>query len=122
MQRLLFLIAWMFVMVFGGYGEASAAPFLGHDRMEKVEHKEDHHDAVLSDLSTLYRICNSRPHRLAPTWHVPIAKPGSKLPFSYSSYQSRFTLYGGTPRQETAPIHFDVASKYYVICLRHLLC
>ena len=21
-----------------------------------------------------------------------------------------------------APIHFDVASKYYVICLRHLLC
>ena len=33
-------------------------------------------------------------------------------------------LYGGMEpiRQESAPIHFDVASKYYVICLRRLLC
>lgn len=109
-------------MAFGGHGTTSAASTQRNDKLQKVEQKENSHDAVLTDASNVYRVCNSRPQRIVPTWFAPSHGQGNKLPYYHKFYQPLFTQFGGTVRLETAPFHFDVASKYYVICLRHLRC
>lgn len=122
MKHLLFLITLIISMTFGGHGTMGAAPVQGNDKVQKVEHKENSHDAVLTDASNVYRVCNSRPQRIVPTWLTPSHGQGNKLPYYHKFCHPLFTQFGGRQRQETAPFHFDVASKYYVICLRHLRC
>ena len=119
-------------MVFSGHGEVSAASNLSHtqqtteDRLQKVEHKENQHDAQLEDASMLaYRVCNSRPQRLSPTGNIHASHATSRLLFNrirFLSLQLISFIGGECSRLESAPVHFDVANKYYVICLRHLRC
>ncbi len=109
-------------MAFGGHGTMSAASTQRNDKLQKVEQKENSHDAVLTDASNVYRVCNCRPQRIVPTWLTSSHGQGNKLPYYHKFYHTLFTQFGGRARQETAPFHFDVASKYYVICLRHLRC
>ena len=152
MRQLILYIIFLMSMVFTGYGEVSAAStsfahqdsFLQNsflqdslasettqskkDGLAKVEHKQDQHEAQLEDASSLaYRVCSNRPQRLLPNGNIHVSgQSASRLLF----YRIRFlssllsaVLGGYEPfRQESAPIHFDVASKYYVICLRHLRC
>ena len=123
MRHWLFLIILTISMAFGGYGEVSAtSQQRNNDRIQQVGHKDHSHEAILTDGSTIYQVCNSRPQRLLPSWSLSIHQNGSKLPFYHKLFQSLFTHFGGKPRCESAPFHFDVASKYYVICLRHLRC
>ena len=133
MRQLILYIIFLITMVFSGYGEVSAASNLSHntqqtteDRLQKVEHKENHHDAQLEDASTLaYRVCNSRPQRLSPSGNMHAGHAASRLLFNRIRFLSLFfisSIGGEGSRLESAPVHFDVASKYYVICLRHLRC
>lgn len=122
MRHWLFLIILTISMAFGGYGKVSAASLPENDRVQEIEHKEHNHEATLSDGSGIYRVCNSRPQRLLPSWSLSIHQNGSKLPYYHKLFQSLLTQFGGKPRSETAPFHFDVASEYYVIYLRHLRC
>ena len=147
MRQLILYIIFLMSMVFAGHGEVSAAStsfthqdsilqdsFASEttqgkkDGLAKVEHKQDQHEAQLEDASSLaYRVCSNRPQRLLPNGNIHgNGQSASRLLF----YRIRFlssllsaVLGGYEPfRQESAPIHFDVASKYYVICLRHLRC
>ena len=98
------------------------------DRLAKVTPHEQEQDAQLEDASiAAYRVCSSRPQRLLPSGNIhgnPSAS--SRLLTNRIRFLSSFlTVIEGAKepfRQESAPIHFDVASKYYVICLRHLIC
>lgn len=122
MKQLVLIIVLILTMAFGGHGTAAAAQQPTSDRLQKVEHKEDHHEAVFTDASALYRICTTRPYRIVPAWAQPQTSHLGKLPYYLKHSQTLMLHYGGRARQESAPIHFDVASRYYVICLRHLLC
>lgn len=98
------------------------------DRLAKVTPHEQEQDAQLEDASNAaYRVCSSRPQRLLPSGNIygnPSAS--SRLLTNRIRFLSSFlsVIEGAKEpfRLETAPIHFDVASKYYIICLRHLIC
>ncbi len=140
MRQLILYIIFVMSMVFSGYGKVSAASNLHisqdsfastatpdkKDGLAKIEPKQDPHHAVLEDASIVaYQVCNSRPQRLLPTGNI---HAGSSLASRLLFHRIRFLASlsfadrGEQLRQETAPFHFDVASKYYVICLRHLRC
>ena len=134
MRQLILYIIFLMSMVFAGYGEVSAASVSyisdalpKKDKLTKVEYDQRQSDAQLENASELaYRICSSRPQRLLPSGNMHGNQSASRL-LSYK-FHLLFTLLSAIDgamepfRQETAPIHFDVASKYYVICLRRLLC
>ena len=134
MKQLILYIIFLMSMVFAGYGEVSAASVSftsdalpKKDKLTKVEYDQRQSDAQLENASELaYRICSSRPQRLLPSGNMHGNQSASRL--LSNRIHLLFTLLSAIEgamepfRQETAPIHFDVASKYYVICLRHLIC
>ena len=134
MKQLILYIIFLMSMVFSGYGEVSAASVSftsdalpKKDKLTKVEYDQRQSDAQLENASELaYRICSSRPQRLLPSGNMHGNQSASRL--LSNRIHLLFTLLSAIDgamepfRQETAPIHFDVASKYYVICLRHLIC
>ena len=134
MRQLILYIIFLMFMVFAGYGEVSAASVSytsdalpKKDKLTKVEYDQRQSDAQLENASELaYRICSSRPQRLLPSGNMHGNQSASRL--LSNRIHLLFTLLSVIEgakepfRQETAPIHFDVASKYYVICLRHLIC
>lgn len=144
MKQLILYIIFLMSMVFSGYGEVSAASIsLSHQDSLAVEaadaaHKKDglakvtphqhEQDAQLEDASNAaYRVCSSRPQRLLPSGNIHGNPSASSrlLIHRIRFLSSLLSVIEGAKepfRQETAPIHFDVASKYYVICLRHLIC
>ena len=144
MRQLILYIIFLMSMVFAGYGEVSAASIsLSHQDSLAVEaadaaHKKDglakvtphqhEQDAQLEDASNAaYRVCSSRPQRLLPSGNIHGTPSASSrlLIHRIRFLSSLLSVIEGAKepfRQETAPIHFDVASKYYVICLRHLIC
>ena len=144
MKQLILYIIFLMSMVFSGYGEVSAASIsLSHQDSSAVEaadaaHKKDglakvtphqhEQDAQLEDASNAaYRVCSSRPQRLLPSGNIHGNPSASSrlLIHRIRFLSSLLSVIEGAKepfREETAPIHFDVASKYYVICLRHLIC
>ena len=152
MRQLILYIIFLMSMVFSGYGEVSAASNYFQlqdsysitqssdkkdclakqsskkkDRLVKIEHKQDKPTAQLEDASmAAYRVCGSRPQRLLPSGNIFSNNGASRLLFHRIRFLSSLlsAIFGGYEpfRLESAPIHFDVASKYYVICLRHLRC
>ena len=144
MKQLILYIIFLMSMVFAGYGEVSAASIsLSHqdsltveaadaahkkDRLAKVTPHQHEQDAQLEDASNAaYRVCSSRPQRLLPSGNIHGNPSASSrlLIHRIRFLSSLLSVIEGAKepfRQETAPIHFDVASKYYVICLRHLIC
>ncbi len=131
MRQLILYIIFVLAMVLGNHGELSAASRLtthcSKDRLEKVEHKQDKPEAQINDaLVIAYGACGHRPERLSPSGNIyanPSASRLSNNKIRFLSYLLSILSSDCEPsREESAPIHFDVASKYYVICLRHLLC
>lgn len=110
--------------------DGSYAAEAGHtkDRLAKVTPHQQEQDAQLEDASNAaYRVCSSRPQRLLPSGNIHSNPSASSrlLTHRIRFLSSLLSVIEGAKepfRQETAPIHFDVASKYYVICLRHLIC
>ena len=130
MRQVILYVIFALAMVLGSHGELSAASRLAHcskDRLEKVEHKQDKPEAQINDASVLaYSVCGNRPQRLSPSGNIYANPSASRLAHNKISFLSYLLSAKSSDcepsRHETAPIHFDVASKYYVICLRHLLC
>ena len=73
-------------MAFGGHGTMSAASTQRNDKLQKVEQKENSHDAVLTDASNVYRVCNCRPQRIVPTWLTSSYGQGNKLPYYHKFF------------------------------------
>ncbi len=135
-KHLLFLITLIIAMTLGWVCKASAAHApqpMGQvaepsgerkDRLAAVVHQQNaDKEGTITDASHLYRICNSRPGRLIPSWNLTFQREQDKPSFYYNKFYESFLLnFRGRQRMESAPFHFDVASKYYVICLRHLVC
>ncbi len=134
MKQLVRYILLIVSMVLIGHGDVSAASNFASgalpkkDGLAKVEHHDKQQDAQLEDASSqAYRACSERPQRLLPSGNI---HGGNQAASRLLLHKIRLlstllsALYGGMEpvRQESAPIHFDVASKYYVICLRRLLC
>ncbi len=117
-------------MVFIGHGEVLAASdsTTSNYRLQKVEQQEDKHEATLEDASVAaQQACSTRPHRLLPSGNIHAgSQSASRLLFNRIKFLSSLlsVTFGGMEpfRLESAPIHFDVACMYYVICLRHLRC
>ena len=140
MRQLALYIIFLMSMVFTNYGKASSVPEIlslpfaesseiihSEDRLTQVEHKQNKQDAQLEDASTIaYRVCSNRPQRLLPNGNIQSNPSASRLLFNKIKFLSSLLTANISGmesfRMETAPIHFDVASKYYVICLRHLRC
>ena len=131
MRQVILYVIFALAMVLGSHGELSAASGLtthcSKDRLERVEHKQDKPEAQINDASVLaYSVCGNRPQRLSPSGNIYANPSASRLAHNkirFLSYLLSAKSSDCEPsRHETAPIHFDVASKYYVICLRHLLC
>lgn len=89
----------------------------------KAPQRQQRHEAVLTDATQLYRICSSRPQRLAPT-------QGSKTERTLNpctSWARRFIvkplqfLHDGRRRLESAPFCRAASRDYYVIALRHII-
>ncbi len=98
------------------------------DGLAKIEHHDQQQEAQLENASSqAYQACSQRPQRLLPSGNM---HGGNQAASRLLLHRIRLLstllsiLQGGMEpiRKESAPIHFDVASKYYVICLRHLLC
>ena len=130
MRQVILYVIFALAMVLGSHGELSAASRLAHcskDRLEKVEHKQDKPEGQVNDASLLaYCVCGNRPQRLSPSGNIYANPSASRLTYNMirflSNSLSAISSHCEQSREETAPICFDVASKYYVICLRHLLC
>ena len=86
---------------------------------------QDHqqHEAVLTDASTLYRMCSSRPQRVLPSQGAKSKQnifPPCHLSRRHVVEPLKF-LHDGRRRRETAPFCPSVSRLYYVIALRHII-
>ena len=84
-------------------------------------HKHHPSAATLSDAHDIYRICNSRPGRVLPTYG---SKPGrtlGKQPFNHKSNTCYSLLNRRKQRLETSPFATAASCEYYVIALRHII-
>ncbi len=88
-----------------------------------IPQNQRHHEATLTDATSLYRICNTRPQRIMPTY-------GSKSERSISHFRFLMQrhivkplsiLHDSRRRQETAPFCLSASCHYYVLALRHIL-
>lgn len=77
--------------------------------------------ALLSDASTIYRICNSRPQRVLPIFHAPHQHLSGRNPFLFSSNYNLKNIHGWVGLIDFLPCHSTVPSDYYIIALRHII-
>lgn len=87
---------------------------------------EKHHvpEATLTDAAGLYRICSSRPQRVAPTHGAGSQRTSGSV--SAAARRHNVSLlnpcYDSRCRRKTAPFCTSAPRHYYVIALRHILC
>ena len=126
MRQLALYIIFLMSMVFTNYGKASSVPetlslpfaesselFLSESSFSENQFIAGQHSEN-QDSKELFNKESHSEDRLTQIEHKQIKFLSSLLTANISGMESF--------RMETAPIHFDVASKYYVICLRHLRC
>ena len=89
LRRILLFITLVLAMAFGSYGESHAAP-VTKDRLQKVEEHKPQQQAVLTDSSNIYRICNARPQRVIPCWASETSTP-NRLPLKNHFYHFLLT-------------------------------
>lgn len=121
-RHLWMIFTLLLTLAFGCPGEASAA--FPKDKLVQTVHPDSPHEALLTDASSLLRLCNARPERIVPAANFVLLRHLSKLPSFYKSkfYQTLLLDFRGKSRTESAPYRFGAACRYYVFCLGHLLC
>ena len=132
MKRLTLLIIVLLTATLSCSGKAEgcqcqdAADDFQKEKIASIAPKQNRNNnvAMLSNTRSTYRICNTRPQRLLPTYSSNPAKTQGKNHF-YSIHK-RFKFfklpYDGRRRQETAPFSSSASCDYYVIALRRILC
>ena len=84
--------------------------------------KHHHHEATLTDATSLYRVCSSRPQRLLPTHGSKTERTASPCGFVRRNIvKPLHFLHDSRRRLETAPYCLSVSCLYYVIALRHII-
>lgn len=89
---------------------------------QQYDHRQQQ-EAILSDASNSYRVCNTRPQRLLPSQGAKQERTSGKQPciLHYQKHQSLKRTYGRRERKETAPFCFVASRDYYIIALRRIL-
>ena len=104
--------------VLSGTAAKAAAQLCDHDRDSR--HRPE---AMLSDATNLYRLCNTRPQRLMPSHVAKQERTQGKTPgvgiLKCRTSKTRF--FDGRVRTETSPFCVVVSRDYYVIALRRIL-
>ena len=78
--------------------------------------------AMLSDARMWYRVCNTRPQRLAPTYGAGHGKPHGKPSLAIrQKVKSLKTMYDRRRKADSLPLRLVASCDYYVIALRHIL-
>ena len=97
----------------------------GHDRPAAsvvIPQDDRHHEATLTDATSLYRVCSSRPQRIVPSHCSKTERNYSPCGFArYQFVKPLNTLYDTRRRLETAPFCLSASCHYYVIALRHII-
>ena len=84
--------------------------------------KHHHHKATLTDATSLYRVCSSRPQRLLPTHGSKTERTASPCGFVRRNIvKPLHFLHDSRRRLETAPYCLSASCLYYVIALRHII-
>lgn len=84
--------------------------------------QHQHHEAALTDVTLLYRICSSRPQRILPT-HGSRSKRALTPTFNLIWYivKPLHSYFDNRCRQESAPFRMSSTCDYYVFALRHII-
>lgn len=81
-----------------------------------------HHEATLTDATSLYRVCSSRPQRLLPTHGSKTERTANPCGFVRRHIVKPIHfLHDSRRRLETAPFCLSASCLYYVIALRHII-
>ena len=81
-----------------------------------------HHEATLTDATSLYRVCSSRPQRLLPTHGSKTERTANPCGFVRRHIvKPLHFLHDSRRRLETAPFCLSASCLYYVIALRHII-
>lgn len=81
-----------------------------------------HHEATLTDATSLYRICNTRPQRIIPTYGSKTERTISPFKFALRQIVQPFKFcHDNRRRLETAPFCLLASCQYYVLALRHII-
>lgn len=81
-----------------------------------------HYEATLTDATSLYRICSSRPQRLLPTHGSNTGRTIHPCDFVRRNIvKPLHFLHDSRRRLETAPFCLSASCLYYVIALRHII-
>ena len=84
--------------------------------------KRHHHEATLTDATSLYRVCSSRPQRLLPTHGSKTERTASPCGYVRRNIvKPLHFLHDSRRRMETAPFCLSASCIYYVIALRHII-
>ncbi len=86
-------------------------------------HRQQPHEAVLTDATQLYRICSSRPQRLIPTQGSRSERTVAPLSGMARQHivKPLHSYYDSRCRSESAPFCLSASRDYYVIALRHII-
>lgn len=81
-----------------------------------------HHEATLTDATSLYRVCSSRPQRILPTHASKTERTANPCGFVRRHIvKPLYFLHDSRRRMETAPFCLSASCLYYVIALRHII-
>ena len=81
-----------------------------------------HKEATLTDATSLYRICSSRPQRIQPTHASKTERTAKPCSFVRRHIvKPLHFLHDSRRRLETAPFCLSASCLYYVIALRHII-
>lgn len=105
------------------YSQEQSTTIPDGDRQTLQDHSDRYRSvAVLSDASTLYRICNTRPQRLSSQHGSKYERSAGRSAFiQQRNVKPHQTLYDGRSRRESAPFHCAASCLYYVYALRHII-
>ena len=81
-----------------------------------------HYEATLTDATSLYRVCSSRPQRILPTHASKTERTANPCGFVRRHIvKPLHFLHDSRRRMETAPFSLSASCLYYVIALRHII-
>ena len=85
-------------------------------------HDSRHQEATLTDATSLYRVCSSRPQRLLPTHGSKPERTANPCgAVRRHIVKPLHFLHDSRRRLETAPFCLPASCLYYVIALRHII-
>ena len=128
MKRLLPILIIILACAWGSIGKNMNVFECNHQPIKKTtqigcfDYGQRKQAAILSDAHNLYRICNSRPQRILPTFQAERTTSNGKLPIDNSCllYSYFKLIFKGRNCFSTASIPFVASCKYYIL-QRHII-